>query len=330
MELLVRCDWGLRLYPKAFLIKKVWFEVHESIINLKDFDLLLQERLSAEAERMRYVSLHDVVLDMARWIASKENSGLKILFLDNYDSKTPIARLDLKVLYIRRASGSSNLFSLNVLSSLRDLRVLQVEEFIEVMAISTLTKLKGVEFLVCVVTPYLDFLEGFVFPRLLGYDIAINIMLTRYIKIRCSRLLTFTVGFLLKNVQVAMILQNLRSVLIEDCKSLKLKCLFSSCLAQSLVYLEALVIRHYEELEEIIGDMEVHKDIFSNITTESSLCLPSLKTLKIEGCPRIEIRGCLQLAQVFNGDNGVVHRISQSGLRVVDYPRLRIKRSEFN
>ncbi|MBA0660094.1 hypothetical protein Goklo_012148 [Gossypium klotzschianum] len=219
MELLVRCDWGLRLYPKAFLIKKVWFEVHESIINLKDFDLLLQERLSAEAERMRYVSLHDVVLDMARWIASKENSGLKILFLDNYDSKTPIARLDLKVLYIRRASGSSNLFSLNVLSSLRDLRVLQVEEFIEVMAISTLTKLKGVEFLVCVV-----------------------------------------------NVQVAMILQNLRSVLIEDCKSLK----------------------------------------------------------------RIEIRGCLQLAQVFNGDNGVVHRISQSGLRVVDYPRLRIKRSEFN
>ncbi|MBA0808970.1 hypothetical protein Gohar_024665, partial [Gossypium harknessii] len=161
------------LYPKAFLIKKVWFEVHESIIDLKDFDLLLEERLSAEAERMRYVSLHDVVLDMARWIASKENSGLKILFLDNYDSKTPIAHLDLKVLYIRRASGSSNLFSLNVLSSLPDLRVLQVEEFIE----------------------------------------------------------------------------------------------------------------------------------------------------------RIEIRGCLQLAQVFNGDDGVVHRISQSGLRVVDCPRLTIKRS---
>ncbi|MBA0729870.1 hypothetical protein Golax_025688 [Gossypium laxum] len=153
-----------------------------------------------------YVSLHDVVLDMARWIASKENSGLKILFLDNYDSKTLIACLDLKVLHIRRASGCNNLFSLNVISSLLDLRVLQVEEFIELYPSTSETSINFISELNSLIrqnvfsmeTPCLDFLEGFVFPRLLGYDIAINIMLTRYIKTRCSRLLTFTVGFLLK------------------------------------------------------------------------------------------------------------------------------------
>ncbi|MBA0746445.1 hypothetical protein Gogos_008966 [Gossypium gossypioides] len=196
----------------------------------------------------QYVSLHDVVLDMARWIASKENNGLKILFLDNYDSKIPIARLDLKVLHIRRASGSSNLFSLNVLSSLPDLRVLQVEEFIKVMAISTLTKLKGVEILT-------------------------------YMKMPAQPIS----------------LQILREVRLKSCD--KLKCVFSSCLAQSLVHLEALVIRHYEELEEIIRDMEVYQEILSNITTESSLCLPSLKTLKIEGCPVLEYVFPIALAQ---------------------------------
>ncbi|MBA0692516.1 hypothetical protein Goari_010070 [Gossypium aridum] len=163
-----------------------------------------------------YVSLHDVVLDMARWIASKENSGLKILFLDNYDSKTLIACLDLKVLHIRRASGCNNLFSLNVLSSFPDLRVLQVEEFIE-----------------------------------------------------------------MKMPAQPISLQILGEVRLKSCD--KLKCLFSSCLAQSLVHLEAPVICYYEELEEIIEDMEVHEEILSNITTQSSLCLPSLKTLKIEG-----------------------------------------------
>ncbi|MBA0596315.1 hypothetical protein Gorai_013141, partial [Gossypium raimondii] len=33
------------------------------------------------------------------------------------------------------------------------------------------------------------------------------------------------------------------------------------------------------ELEEIIGDMDVHEEISSNIATKSSLCLPNLKTM---------------------------------------------------
>ncbi|TYH65101.1 hypothetical protein ES332_D06G033500v1 [Gossypium tomentosum] len=128
----------------------------------------------------------------------------------------------------------------------------------------------------------------------------------------------------------------------------KLKRLFSSCLAQSLVRFEALVIRHCKELEEIIGDTEVYEEISSSITTERSLCLPRLKAQKIEGCPvleyvfpialaqglpelqRIEIRGCLLISQVFKGDNGIVHRISQSVMTVVDCARLTMRRSEYN
>ncbi|PPE02230.1 hypothetical protein GOBAR_DD00757 [Gossypium barbadense] len=137
MELLVRCDWGLRLYPKAFLIKKVWFEVHESIINLKDFDLLLEERLSAEAEGMRFLS-------------------------------------EYKHHLLYPSTSETSIDFISELNSLIRLNVFSIE------------------------TPCLDFLEGFMFPRLLGYDIAINTMLARYIKTRCSRLLTFTAGFLLK------------------------------------------------------------------------------------------------------------------------------------
>ncbi|XWS10820.1 hypothetical protein CRYUN_Cryun38cG0030800 [Craigia yunnanensis] len=100
VEDLVRYAWGLRLYQNAGSIHEVRREVFEAINNLKDSCLLEDDQESNNQER--YIKVHDVVRDVAMWIASKEDNGLvtqpgvglenesskqklEILLLDNYE-----------------------------------------------------------------------------------------------------------------------------------------------------------------------------------------------------------------------------------------------------
>ena len=102
--------------------------------------------------------MHDVVRDVALWIASKEDNEsskqkLEILLLDNFDSKTPIdcfeGMPELKVLSLRASKSDydDSFFSLSALKSLKNLRALQLEGFEQLKGISALAKLTELEIL---------------------------------------------------------------------------------------------------------------------------------------------------------------------------------------
>ncbi|MBA0746443.1 hypothetical protein Gogos_008964 [Gossypium gossypioides] len=81
-----------------------------------------------------YVSLHDVNLDVARWIASKEDNGLEILFLDNYESKTPIginfkksSIIELLAYKDRIPAKSSSATFNEIIEALKDYKVKKIE-----------------------------------------------------------------------------------------------------------------------------------------------------------------------------------------------------------
>ncbi|XVF79158.1 hypothetical protein PTKIN_Ptkin14bG0197500 [Pterospermum kingtungense] len=156
LEELVRYAWGLGLYPNATSIKDARLELLEDVDHLKDSCLLLED------ERERYIKLHDVVRDVAQWIASNEDNGLvikseskqklEILLHHDYDGKTPIdfseEMQELKVLSLRASYKSdSSVFSLNSLESLTNLQALQLEVFKQIEGISTLAKLTKLEIL---------------------------------------------------------------------------------------------------------------------------------------------------------------------------------------
>ncbi|XVF77056.1 hypothetical protein PTKIN_Ptkin14bG0009300 [Pterospermum kingtungense] len=69
-EELVRSAWGLNIYANATLIQEVRVDVLAAIKNLKDSCLLLEDIQDS------YIMMHDVVRDVARWIASKGDNGL--------------------------------------------------------------------------------------------------------------------------------------------------------------------------------------------------------------------------------------------------------------
>ncbi|XVF77044.1 hypothetical protein PTKIN_Ptkin14bG0008200 [Pterospermum kingtungense] len=180
-EDLARCAWGLNIYGNATSIEEVRVDVLADIKNLKDSCLLLediQERSESPLTwneyrdnmcKTSYIKMHDMVRDVARWIASKEDNGfvtdigvgpnneiakqkLEILVLDNYDdSKTPIDYFKgmprLKVLSLSAAWRNGNVFSLNALEPLTDLRVLQLVGFERLEGFSALSKLKKLEIL---------------------------------------------------------------------------------------------------------------------------------------------------------------------------------------
>ncbi|XVF79099.1 hypothetical protein PTKIN_Ptkin14bG0192200 [Pterospermum kingtungense] len=163
VEDLVRQAWGLRLYQNADSIQEVRSEVFEAIDNLKGCGLLL------EGDEEGYVKVHDVVRDVARWIASKEDGGfltksgvesenenssqkLEIRLLDNYGHKISIECFEgmqkLKVLSSRSANlWNRTIFSLNALKSLTNLRALKLEDFRELKGISAVAKLTKLEIL---------------------------------------------------------------------------------------------------------------------------------------------------------------------------------------
>ncbi|XVF79155.1 hypothetical protein PTKIN_Ptkin14bG0197200 [Pterospermum kingtungense] len=156
LEELVRFAWGLGLYPNATSIKDARLELFEDVDYLKDSCLLLED------ERERYIKLHDVVRDVAQWIASNEDNGLvikseskqklEILLHHDYDGKTPIdfseEMEELKVLSLKASYKSdSSVFSLNALESLTNLQALQLEGFKQIEGISTLAKLTKLKIL---------------------------------------------------------------------------------------------------------------------------------------------------------------------------------------
>ncbi|XP_016714710.2 disease resistance protein At4g27190 [Gossypium hirsutum] len=72
VEDLVRYAWGLNLYDKTNSIEEMRIQVLEVINYLKDSCLL------EDGDVGRYVKLHDIVRDVALWIASEEGSSFMI------------------------------------------------------------------------------------------------------------------------------------------------------------------------------------------------------------------------------------------------------------
>ncbi|TYI96112.1 hypothetical protein E1A91_D01G047500v1, partial [Gossypium mustelinum] len=176
VEDLVRYAWCLNLYDKANSIEKMRNEVLSVIDHLKDCCLL------EDGDDGRYVKLHDIVRDVALWIASEEKSGfmiksrlellnkssesckaislldseekklpdrlalskLEILLLKNCDVQgTCFLRMtELKVLSLTIANGSSRVISLYALRFLPKLRALHLENFEDFMFLGNLITLE--------------------------------------------------------------------------------------------------------------------------------------------------------------------------------------------
>ncbi|KAK8368522.1 hypothetical protein V6Z12_A01G046900 [Gossypium hirsutum] len=176
---LVRYAWGLELFGKADSIEEVRIQVLEAIDYLKDSCLLLKDE-----DVERYVKLHDIVRDVALWIASKEESdfliksrleehkifpeklvhpNVEILLLNDCDIQGTCFQgmKELKVLSL--TSFSSCVISLYALTSLRKLRVLHLAFFED---LSYLGKLTTLEILSLRTTEFEDFPHPNVIRRL--------------------------------------------------------------------------------------------------------------------------------------------------------------------
>ncbi|KAH1120720.1 hypothetical protein J1N35_003880 [Gossypium stocksii] len=191
VEDLVRYAWGLELYNTAKSVAEVRYEVSVAINYLKDSCLLLKVEdkyggryVDGDGDFDRYVKLHDIVRDVALWIASEEKSDfmiksrlellnkssesckaislldseeknfpdrlilskLEILLLKNCNVQGTcfLGMKELKVLSLRVAYGSTGVISLYALSSLQKLRALHLENFED---FSFLRNLKTLEIL---------------------------------------------------------------------------------------------------------------------------------------------------------------------------------------
>ncbi|KAH1120719.1 hypothetical protein J1N35_003879 [Gossypium stocksii] len=163
VEDLVRYAWGLNLYDKANSIEEMRTQVSNVIDYLKNCCLL------EDGDVGRYVKLHDLIRDVALWIASEEKSGfmiksrlellnkssecckaislldneeksfpdrlilskLEILLLNNCDVQGTcfLGMTELKVLSLTVADGSKRIISLYALMLLPKLRALHLENF---------------------------------------------------------------------------------------------------------------------------------------------------------------------------------------------------------
>ncbi|TYH29885.1 hypothetical protein ES288_A01G048500v1 [Gossypium darwinii] len=164
VEDLVRYVWCLELFGKADSIEEVRIQVLGAIDYLKDSSLLLKD-----GDGIRNVKLHDIVRDVALWIASEEKSDFMIKsrlellnknsesskaisLLDNEEKKFPgklmhskleilllkncdiqgtcfLAMRELKVLNLTVAYDSERIISLYALTFLPKLRALHLENF---------------------------------------------------------------------------------------------------------------------------------------------------------------------------------------------------------
>ncbi|KAB2043801.1 hypothetical protein ES319_D01G044000v1 [Gossypium barbadense] len=164
VEDLVRYAWCLELFGKADSIGEVRIQVLEAIDYLKDSCLLLED-----GDGGRYVKLHDIVRDVALWIASEEKSGFMIKsrlellnrssesckaisLLDSEEKNFPdrlilsnleilllknckvqgtcfLGMTELKVLSLEGSTGVISLYALRFLPKLRALHLENFEDF---------------------------------------------------------------------------------------------------------------------------------------------------------------------------------------------------------
>ncbi|KAG8502371.1 hypothetical protein CXB51_000434 [Gossypium anomalum] len=179
LEDLVRYAWGLELFGKApdSVLEEVRIQVLDAIDYLKDSCLLLKD-----GDGGRYVKLHDIVRDVALWIASEEKSNFviksrlaslkkssescnAISLLDNEEKKFPDGLMhskleilllkncnvqgtcfqemrELKVLSLTIVEGSTGFISLYALKCLEKLRTLHLENFKELSHLGDLRTLE--------------------------------------------------------------------------------------------------------------------------------------------------------------------------------------------
>ncbi|TYG81976.1 hypothetical protein ES288_D01G049200v1 [Gossypium darwinii] len=176
VEDLVRYAWGLNLYDKTNSIEEMRIQVLSVIDHLKDCCLL------EDGDDGRYVKLHDIVRDVALWIASEEKSDFMIKsrlellnrssesckaisLLDDKEKNFPDSLIlseleilllkncnvqgtcflemrELKVLSLTAVDGSTGVISLYALSSLQKLRALHLENFEDFSFLGKLTTLE--------------------------------------------------------------------------------------------------------------------------------------------------------------------------------------------
>ncbi|KAE8683738.1 E3 ubiquitin-protein ligase CCNB1IP1-like protein [Hibiscus syriacus] len=240
------------------------------------------------------VKLHDMVRDVALWIASKEDSGFMI--------KSRVQLLN----------GSLEPSRGVVLTGCK----LEREKDI-LLEIHFLTKLK---ILYIGVSSFHLPEDHFEFPRLERFDILINfcsrntdgfLRKERSLRIKKACPLNL-VSLLLENIEslevefledecieclsdkkqkkvsVTMILQNLKQVWIVDCSILEVS-VFSVSLDRSLAVLENLEVACCVNLRQIVTGLECHEEEISlSINTPHSLCFPKLTKLRVGNCDRLE------------------------------------------
>ncbi|KAL4272868.1 hypothetical protein GQ457_13G004740 [Hibiscus cannabinus] len=181
VEDLVRYAWGLELYSLTESVEYVRIQVLEAIKYLKESCLLLED-----GDVGRQVKLHDIVRDVALWIASKEESGFTIqsrlngsfehimaISLLNNEEKTFPEKLKhskLEMLLLNNCDVQGSCFQ-----GMRELKVLSLtgsRKIISLYALTSLGKLR---------TLHLEHLEDFSFLGNLG---ALEILTLRMSSLR--------------------------------------------------------------------------------------------------------------------------------------------------
>ncbi|CAA2983180.1 Hypothetical predicted protein [Olea europaea subsp. europaea] len=175
------------------------------------------------------------------------------------------------------------------ITSLHKLTELRVRDCAKLLTIADCDSIQLLENLVylsvkgCNALKVLFDFEGI---KVTNYDAEIN-MLGRLTKLRLETLpqLVHITMMVPKGIWV---LQNLRELDVEDCKSLK--CLFSPSMATSLAALDILKVSNCASIEEIIGKEE---EGTSNIKIvegmETRIVFPNMKHLLLKNLPSIQM-----------------------------------------
>ncbi|KAB2077019.1 hypothetical protein ES319_A06G075700v1 [Gossypium barbadense] len=322
VEDLVRYALALELYGKVDSVEEVRVQVLEAIDYLKDSCLLLKDTW--------YIKLHDLVRDVALWIASREESGFMIksrlellnesfepcraISLLNIEEKKLLGRLipsNLEILLLKNCDVQVSLLPEN----LESFEVLDdIDKFLECLIDKSL-RLSNLKLLYLHNLSNLSCIGELPTQHGDGLNGLTSLQLRDCKNLEC--LVDITTGngptFAFTNLKRLSIedmfgfetlckghhppqgfLQSLKVVNIKGCR--KLEILFSPSITQSLVFLEELTIEFCRELRTLFSVLENDGGIRSN-SCFPPFCLPKLKTLYIRLCSKLEYVLPITLAQ---------------------------------
>ncbi|TYJ29545.1 hypothetical protein E1A91_A06G075100v1 [Gossypium mustelinum] len=323
VEDLVRYALALELYGKVDSVEEVRVQVLEAIDYLKDSCLLLKDT-------QWYIKLHDLVRDVALWIASREESGFMIksrlellnesfepcraISLLNIEEKKLLGRLipsNLEILLLKNCDVQVSLLPEN----LESFEVLDdIDKFLECLIDKSL-RLSNLKLLYLHNLSNLSCIGELPTQHGDGLNGLTSLQLRDCKDLEC--LVDITTGngptFAFTNLKRLSIedmfgfetlckghhppqgfLQSLKVVNIKGCR--KLEILFSPSITQSLVFLEELTIEFCRELRTLFSVLENDGGIRSN-SCFPPFCLPKLKTLYIRLCSKLEYVLPITLAQ---------------------------------